>query len=346
MSTRISSLLDQPEQNVVSLLNKLEAKNGFPSHDARFLAENIQKIRTKVKELGLDPDDTTGQELHHALMVKFQADCDKFDDNFGASNLDFEAKTDKATELIIKNVAVPERWVLKNSSAKTLLRQHPPKKVMKYLRYRSLESMLKRESIAEIFLGSRLLEPQTWHKAQNKLISKLKQTDFEPRGHELHKLNFSKWSDAPDPPTFVIVDDSVGTMALWPAEELKRAPFLSIVLLLLEELDKYGHIEPTKSLVKTGGLVMWWLDMDHLAANLSGEHVSMAIKDCMLNSLGARDYQERSLDSARSSFWKELLSRYEKLPEVDGLFDGTIREKIAQLKFAPPEPAYEFVEDF
>ena len=345
MSRRISALLEQPEQTVVSLLNKLEEKNGYPSHDSRFLAENIQKIRAKISDLGLDPDDTTGEELHHALMIKFEVDAKKFDEAFNALNLDFQSRLKKSAEIINSSVELPQRWVLKNSVAKALLRKQPPKKVMKLLGYRSSDSMLKRESTASLFLGAQVLESQTWHSKLNKLISKLNQTDFEPKKMNIHIFTSQKWLKAPDPPTYVTLDSSIGAVAVWPSNELENASLLCLSLLLLEELDKFGHVEPTKALVKSGGLVMWWLDMDHLVANLNGEHVSLSVKDCVLNSLENTYYGKRSLIHGQTGFWKELLNRYDKLPEADGLFDDSIREKVARLKFAPPQPAYEFVED-
>jgi hypothetical protein len=61
MSRKISMLLDQPEPMVNKLLSELEDKNGYPSHDARHIAENSQKVRLKIVALGLDPEDTTGE---------------------------------------------------------------------------------------------------------------------------------------------------------------------------------------------------------------------------------------------------------------------------------------------
>ena len=85
--------------------------------------------------------------------------------------------------------------------------------------------------------------------------------------------------------------------------------------------------------------------MDHLVAGLSSGHVSFSLKDCALNSLHGHSYEERLLDHGRSSFWKELLSRYENQLAGDGDFDESVRQKIANLKFKVPEPAFDFVEE-
>src|SRR5437868_15448289 len=104
MSQRIARILDESEHQVTKLISKLEDKNGYPSHDVRLLAENIQKIRNKMTELGLDPEDTTGEELYHALLVKFQQDSNLFDVEHGAITLDFDQKSAKAADLLSQKV--------------------------------------------------------------------------------------------------------------------------------------------------------------------------------------------------------------------------------------------------
>lgn len=86
--------------------------------------------------------------------------------------------------------------------------------------------------------------------------------------------------------------------------------------------------------------------MDYLVAELNSENISLNLKDCAANHIQSNVFEERSLGHGRAAFWRELVSRYENLPEIDGLFDDTIKQKIAGLKFSAPEPAYEFAEDF
>jgi hypothetical protein len=174
MSKPISQILNHPERAVAKAIAKLEDKNGYPSHDVRLTAENIQKVRSKLAELNLDPDDTTGEELYQALMVKFQEDSRRFDEHFGMHARGFDEKSSKAFELVSKNADLPERWVMKASWAKSLLRQHPPKRVMKQLHYRSIDSMLKRENLAEIYLGIEFIEsPAAWWSETDCLMANL-----------------------------------------------------------------------------------------------------------------------------------------------------------------------------
>ncbi|MGH7156661.1 MAG: hypothetical protein ACREGG_00890, partial [Candidatus Saccharimonadales bacterium] len=195
MSKRIAELMDQPEYLVKKIITKLEDKNGYPSHDARLLADNIQKVRIKLADLGLDPDDTTGEELYHALLTRFEKDAKQFDSYFDAEELDFDQRSSKAVEILTQKIELPKQWALKKAVAKNVLRAQPPKHVMKHLRYRSIESMLKREDLGEIYLAAQHLESSSWSKSHARQVSKLSQTDFELRSVKLQPLGYSQWAD-------------------------------------------------------------------------------------------------------------------------------------------------------
>jgi hypothetical protein len=97
----------------------------------------------------------------------------------------------------IERMQIPKNaWVLKHSVARKLLKATPPKKVMKQLNYRSVDSMLKREPIAEIYGAIRILETGAW---QDKFLAKyktLKPHDFESRDIEVVQLDREKWATA------------------------------------------------------------------------------------------------------------------------------------------------------
>ncbi len=78
MSKTLAKLLDQPEVLVEGLIKKLENFSTFNSTDIRLLADSNNKVRSKTVDLGLDPDDTTGPELYHSLLVRFAHDEQKF----------------------------------------------------------------------------------------------------------------------------------------------------------------------------------------------------------------------------------------------------------------------------
>ena len=339
MSRHIAQIIYEPERLVTKTLKELEEKNGFPSHDARFLAENIQRARIKIADLGLDPDDTTGPELYHALQAKFAKNSRLFDLHYAAEDMDFDQKSAKAAQLVENNFEVPRQWSIKPTAAKKVLQALPPKNVMKFLGYRSAASMLKREKAAELLMTANYLESVSWQKAHQRLVQKLSQTDFDLRPLAILSLSYGKWSLIDGPENFIETNYEIGAVAIWPAPELKNASLLDMTLLLSEGLK-------LKNQTKLSGVLDWWSGMDHLIAELKGDHVSLNLADNSLSSLMNHTYQERQLKSGRGNFWRQLISRYENVPPAEALFDVSAIKKIKQPKLKTPDLVFELAEDF
>jgi len=338
MSKALSALLEHSEKRLSKLVAQLEDKNGYPSHDVRATADNIQKIRQKVAELGLDPDDTTGAELYHALLLRFESDARRFDEHFGLHLAGFDQKIQKAVELVSLNSNLPERWVLKATAAKKLLKQHPPKKLMKQLGYRSAESLAKREDLAEIYLAAEVVESPTWNRAHFKLASQLDTTAFERRALKLQALS-SRWGvwDADDQ---YVASSDYGVLGLLPTDEVQSMSLLGLVALMLDEIDA----KPSDA-AKLSQTVAWWSGTDSLIAALDGEPVSLNLKDVALNHSNNSDLGEHMRSSGQQSFWKNLIERYEnQIPAAEDILPR-FESPILNIKAPLNQPAFEYVED-
>lgn len=178
-------------------LQQLEQVSGNTSVDVRLTAEIVGKVHMKVRALGLDPTDTTGPELYSALVNLL-----KQHDEFLAKRIGIEDPHD--ADEVLRRIAeaipalnVPRKaWVLKPAVAKRLIKQTPPKKVMKQLGYRSIDSMIKRESVHELYAAMRFLETKEW---LDKFIAKykdLKPSDFENHQIELIRMDVNKWGES------------------------------------------------------------------------------------------------------------------------------------------------------
>jgi hypothetical protein len=197
MSHALSELVGASEPMFSVIIRDLERASGNHSVDVQFIGEIIRKSRTKMRELGLDPTDTTGPELYHGLINML-----KLHESFIAKRIGVEYPSDvdevmTCIKYTIERMQIPKNaWVLKHSVARKLLKATPPKKVMKQLNYRSVDSMLKREPIAEIYGAIRILETGAW---QDKFLAKyktLKPHDFESRDIEVVQLDREKWATA------------------------------------------------------------------------------------------------------------------------------------------------------
>jgi hypothetical protein len=168
MSKRLSEFLDEPEILVENAIKKLEHISGWESTDVRLLADINNTVRIKMADLGLDPDDTTGPELYHALLVKLG---------------DIENSLNLTPEQLIEKISRAHSgykvYALKHNVARDLLRSHPPRKLMKQLNYRSVDSMLKRENICSLYSVLFLIESPRWLNVFYKDLAKTTPSDFE-----------------------------------------------------------------------------------------------------------------------------------------------------------------------
>ena len=74
MSRVLGQLLGANQVSFRQQVQQLERAAGLPSADIRLAAHTMQATRQKVRELGLDPADTTGPELYAALQTRLAQD--------------------------------------------------------------------------------------------------------------------------------------------------------------------------------------------------------------------------------------------------------------------------------
>lgn len=182
MTRVLSELLGASEPTFHHSLSRLERASGHNSTDVRLSSELTQATTAKLKQLGLDPRDTTGEELYHALSERLKADDTRLlaalEKKYGSKNSTTVAQVAAA----LKAAPVPRSvYALKNTVIKRLLKKTMPKATMKQLGYRSFDSMLKHEQPGAIMAASWQVESNSWHKQMIDQYRKLKASDFEIR---------------------------------------------------------------------------------------------------------------------------------------------------------------------
>lgn len=197
MSKLLRDLLDATEPLFSRSLNDLEEITGRKGIDTKLTGDIITKTHAAIRSLGLDSNDTTGKELFHALDHRVAEHNAHLAKSLGSSET---APVSHIVPLLVKTAQeakVPRTaWVLKKSVAKQLLREMPPKAMMKHLGYRSLESMLKNENFAEIYTALRFSEGPDWLNKFDKLFEKrVLPKDFENRKIEIVIMDHDKWFD-------------------------------------------------------------------------------------------------------------------------------------------------------
>lgn len=192
----LRDLLDAEEPLFDKSIEQLEAVSHRQGLDARLIGEIHQKVAAAIHKLGLDEADTTGPELFHALIAKIE----KHDEHLakqigGPNNYDVQALLPLIKQAVERVKTPRSCWVLKKSVAKEMLRKSPPPNIMKLLKCRSIDSMLKRENLFEIYGALRFAETPEWLRKFNEHYKKLTPSDFETRRIEIVVMPHDRWGD-------------------------------------------------------------------------------------------------------------------------------------------------------
>jgi hypothetical protein len=179
-------------------LRELEHASGRQSHDIRLTNEIHRLLQEKLAELQLDPHDTTGKELYAVLGERLKRD----EELVSRAIQTQKAGTDDPIAQVaatLRHLPIPKRsFALKTTVAKRMLKTLAPKKTMKTLGYRSLDSMLKHEPTASLYAAAWLLETEAWRKRLVSGYTKLEAKDFEVRDISFEHPTTARWQALSD----------------------------------------------------------------------------------------------------------------------------------------------------
>jgi hypothetical protein len=199
MTRFLSEALSAREPYFRHGLRHLEALNGNPSTDIIFSSEVVNSTRLKFAELGLDPSDTRPEELYHALIVQAEKDDKLLTRNLrtlAATKISAEADPIAGLVEALKGLNDSKRcFAIKQSRIKAILKLNPPKRTMKHLGYRSLDSLIKTENPALIIAAAWIAESPAWRKRLLEQYKKLTSPDFEDRQITIIYPNSKRWQE-------------------------------------------------------------------------------------------------------------------------------------------------------
>jgi hypothetical protein len=243
MTKFLSEALGAVEPVFSRSIQQLEQAAGRPGTDIRLTADIMQRTRTKIADLGLDPSDTTGPELYSALQQRLK------DDELTARQALGLSETSSAddiltstTQFLAKQDTAKSYFALKASVAKRLLKKKPPKAAMKRLGYRSVDSMLKHESAAQVYAAAVIAESNSWHRAFREQYSALRPSDFEARKLALTHPTTKRWHQLAHDYVAaahhnLLSFPELGAIVLLPLDEAVDGLVITTLLLAAEELN-------------------------------------------------------------------------------------------------------------
>lgn len=196
MAHLLRDLLDAKEPLFSLSLKQLEEASGKQGVDTKLIGDIIEKTHEATRRLGLDHKDTTGRELYHALLAKVKEHDEHLARAIGGDNAEDVQQLLPLIKNAVEAADIPKScWVLRRSVAREMLRKSPPPTIMKLLGYRSVDSMLKHENLAEIYGALRFAETPDWLNKFNEQYRSLTPSDFETRDIEFVVMPHERWGD-------------------------------------------------------------------------------------------------------------------------------------------------------
>jgi hypothetical protein len=335
MTRFLSESLEAREPYFKMGLDKLEKSSGHESLDIKFTVDVKNRAKDKIKELGLDPEDTTSSELYHTLCQRLAEDDKQLTKTLrtlAASKVSAEADPIDGLTEALKNLSDQKRsFSLKSSHLKQLFKANQPKKTMKALGFRSLDSLLKRENPAVVLLVAEKIESHSWQKKLNDQYKKLKSSDFEEKAISLVKLKDQKALKllSEDGNNIISVKE-LGSLIILPLP--KELPTGALTASLCIALDKLNEIRAVST----------YLKLNQLSNNFGSSVVIGAFNNPKLN-IEKVDHEFNW--STIHKYYNELIgSLKEDIIEPYMRFDDMLHTPIEK-SLAEIEPKLEFWKD-
>lgn len=346
---RLAALLGEPQRNIGRIISKLEDLSGYHSEDVRLLVEMDAQLGRKITQLGLDPTDTTGEELYEALKARMARDLGQLE---RAWHLEGENNLFQIIKVLEHFGGHEEFLAIRCSAVKRLLNAQKPLKTTKLLGYRSLASMLKHEDTRLVLAVAWANESAQWRSRFAHYVSRLKANDYEVRPVKFVAAR-SLAADVAVVPLMgavcicakaqgaasvlhgIAALDNLAVQNRLLSSHQFSADFNKLAERILsghyeETVQVEGHDfvsrhsllqpderEPTafQRLGSAHPLLAWWQQAACLAKEDNGP-VSLHPGDCLENYLGNTAYQGRHAENFVSTLKERLLAQYSKYSGV------------------------------
>lgn len=195
MPSRLAVFLQAKEPLFDRALAELEQRTGQKGTDAALAGEIASKAGRAMAGLGLESD-CAGPELYQALIAKVRGQDEHLAATIGGRD---PQDVHEMIPLIVRRVEQVQMprggWFIKPETAESLLKATPPRSVMKRLGHGTVEELLQKEDLYEIYGALRFAEDADWLNRFNAKYKTLKPADFEPRSIRIVQFDPNKWGD-------------------------------------------------------------------------------------------------------------------------------------------------------
>ena len=174
------------EEGLLLFAKKMEERFESSNVLERLDADISDTVEHRLRELGLSKE-AGADEVYNRLFDKIHNDEKQLYLQVGvsANDFDFEKIAQKAREITGERVG----FFLKKEYAEQILQKRPPTATIEMLGYSSVQAMLEKEDIMDIFSALRFTETDEWmHKTFDVAYTQFTPDDFEERPIQIRVL--------------------------------------------------------------------------------------------------------------------------------------------------------------
>jgi len=198
MARFLSDLLDAEEPVFTQAIHQLEEVSGRHGADVKLIGDITAMAHENLRELGLNPAASTGEEVYRALLSRVESDIKRLVKIIGAD----ETRSEEVQYLVPFMIDAANKvkfnrrvFVLKREKAKDLLRKMPPVNLMKKLGYDDIEKLFEGEDFDEIYTALRFSEGPEWLNEYDELFKHVTPADYEERDLRIIQMDHDKYVD-------------------------------------------------------------------------------------------------------------------------------------------------------
>ncbi len=195
---KIAKILRTDSFYLKELFEKLEKITNKRNVALKIYEENKIKIFQALKKLNLNPKSFSFDEILGGLISKAESDDYLLRKSFDFPKFSSVSSWRKIIRKIksfkiLKSLNILEGCFLKEKVIKQVLKKVPPRNIMKIFRYKSVDSLLRKENFSEVLSGLRFTEGREWmNNIFLKEYQKINKSDFEKREVKIIALS-KKW---------------------------------------------------------------------------------------------------------------------------------------------------------
>ncbi len=189
---KIAKILRTDKHHLIVVEARLSAVTGKTAILDKIVEENDNLIKDRLLTLGISRE-AYAKEVYDALISKIESDDSHLFGALGHPDFRESGGCQKVADIARQVAGNPEGFFLKMEKAKEFLTNQPPRRVMDFLGYDSVEKMLANENLLEVYSALRFIEGSDWlNEVFFKQYEELTPDDFEERPVQVLALG-KKW---------------------------------------------------------------------------------------------------------------------------------------------------------